>query len=130
MLCSSHQLQKSGRESFSVSGNAREDSLLGYEGLISFIVSRTALLKVCHDFLPLLHYKWCPGTGFSFSSFAKSPYMCLYMFTYQLKIVTGLLWERFQILIFCMVVTCSFPFLPLLHHYALLIQPSAQTFLV
>ena len=29
--------------------------------------SRTALLKVCHHFLSLLHYKWCPGTGFSLS---------------------------------------------------------------
>ena len=27
----------------------------------------TALLKVCHHVLPLLHYKWCPGTRFSLS---------------------------------------------------------------
>ena len=31
-------------------------------------------------------------------------YMCM------LKIVTRLPWERFQILIFCMVIACSFPF--------------------
>ena len=36
-------------------------------------------------------------------------YMC------KLKIVMGLLWERFQILIFCVVVAHSFPFLPLCH---------------
>ena len=36
-----------------------------------------------------------------------------------LKIVTGVPWERFQILIFCKVLACSF--LPLLRHYALLV---------
>ena len=55
------------------------------------------------------------------SFFVKSPYTCLYKFAYKLKIVTGLQWECFQILIFCMVVACSFPFLPLLRHYALLV---------
>ena len=38
------------------------------------------------------------------------------------KIVTGLPWKRFQILIFCVVIAHSFPFLPLLHHYALLVM--------
>ena len=54
------------------------------------------------------------------SFFVKSPYTCFYKFAYKLKIVTGLPWERFQILIFCMVITCYFPFLLLLRHYALL----------
>jgi len=27
--------------------------------------NRTALLKVCHHVLPLLHNKWCPSTGYS-----------------------------------------------------------------
>jgi len=39
-----------------------------------------------------------------------------------LKIVTGLPWEHFQILIFCVVISRSFPFLPLLHHNALLFE--------
>ena len=45
---------------------------------------------------------------------------CLYMYACQLKIVTVLSWEHFQVLIFCMVIACSFPFLPLLRHYVLL----------
>ena len=43
-------------------------------------------------------------------------------YTCELKIVTGLPWERFQILIFCVVIARSFPSLPLLRHYALLDQ--------
>ena len=49
--------------------------------------------------------------AFSFSSFVESPFTCLYSFVYKLKIVTGPLWECFQILIFCVVVAHSFPFL-------------------
>jgi len=43
-------------------------------------------------------------------------------YVYTLQIVTGLLWERFQILIFYVAISCSFPFLPLLHHNALLFE--------
>jgi len=34
---------------------------------------------------------------YSFSPFVKSLYTCLYTFTYKLKIVMGLPWERFRI---------------------------------
>jgi len=40
---------------------------------------------------------------FSFSSFVNFPYMCLFTFAYKLKILTRLLWEHFQILIFWVV---------------------------
>ena len=50
----------------------------------------------------MFHYKWCLGTAW-LSSFVKSPYTCLYTFTYKLKTVTALLWERYEILIFCVV---------------------------
>ena len=47
---------------------------------LDWIRSRTALLKVCHHFLPLLHYKWSWYWLFSFSSFSssfvESPFMC------------------------------------------------------
>ena len=43
-------------------------------------------------------------------------------YLWELKIVMGLPWERFQILNFCVVITHSFPFLPLLRHYVLLLQ--------
>ena len=42
-------------------------------------------------------------------------------YTCMLKIVTRLLRECFQILIFCVAIACSFPFLPLLRHYSLLV---------
>ena len=50
----------------------------------------TAFLKVCHHVLPLLHYKWCPGTGFSLLILCKvythvSVHICVHA-----KIVTGL----------------------------------------
>ena len=43
------------------------------------------------------------------------------MFVYKLKIATALPCEGFQILIFYVVIACSFPFLMLLRDYALLI---------
>ena len=52
----------------------------------------------------------------------KSPYTLLVHIHVQDKIVMVLPWERFQILIVCVVVACSFHFLPLLCHYVLLLQ--------
>ena len=49
------------------------------------------------------------------------------MFAYKLKVVMGLPWEHFQILIFCVVVARSFPFLPLLRQYALLLYVLTHT---
>ena len=81
--------------------------------------SRTALLKVCHRFLPkhsvlVLFLVLCE--------------VSVHVFVHvrvRAKIVTGLPWERFPTLIFCVVVARSFPFLPLLQvcHYAFLVSP-------
>ena len=67
--------------------------------LLDRLRSLTALLKVCHHFLSLVHYKWCPGIYwlYSISSFVKSAFT--------------LLRGRCALL----------PFPPLLCHYVLLI---------
>jgi len=43
-------------------------------------------------------------------------------YTCALKVVMGLPWERFPILIICMVILRSFPFFLLLCHYTLLMS--------
>ena len=75
---------------YSVSGNAPEAVVSTSQGLSPSLS------------YAMLHYKWCLGTAW-LSSFVKSPYTCLYTFTYKLKTVTALLWERYEILIFCVV---------------------------
>ena len=58
------------------------------------------LLKVCHHVLPLLHYRWCPGTGFSLSHPLWNLHTHLHPLACNLKIATGLPWECYQILIY------------------------------
>ena len=72
---STHKIQ---RESSSVSGNAPEVSLLGCEaaGLTTLLYSTSQGLSPW----PSLQM-----VAFSFSSFLKSPYTCLYTFAYKLK---------------------------------------------
>ena len=115
-----HQLHKCRRESFSVSGNAPKVSSLGSEAAgsttLSYSTSQGLSPWPSSASLQIVTWYWL----FSFSSFVESLFMCLYTFAYKLKIVTRLPWEHYQILIFCVVVACSFPFLPLLRHYALL----------
>ena len=95
-------------------------------GLLTLAVKRldrlhscTALLKVCHHFLPLL------TTNSVLVLFLVLCEVSVHVFVHvciQAIIVTGLPWERFQILIFCVVVVRSFLFLPLLRHYVLLLS--------
>ena len=56
--------RKAKGEVFSTSGNSPRYLQLAVKRLDQ-VRSRTALLKVCHHFLPLLHYTWCPGIGLS-----------------------------------------------------------------
>ena len=110
MYPSSHQL----------SGNTLEVSSLGCEvagsTMLSYSTSQGLSPWPFSASLQMVARYWL----FSFSSFVESLFTCLYTFTYKLKIVAGLPWEHFQILIFCVVVARSFPFLLLLHHFALL----------
>ena len=88
-----------------MSGNAPEVSSLGCEAL-DLLHCHTALLKVCHRVslqpcpspASLQMTSWCWLV--CLSSSVKSLYTCLYTLVYKLKIVTGLPWEHFQILIF------------------------------
>jgi len=66
MFLSSHQLQKSQRESFFPSVESPQRSPHLAVKWLDRLCSHTALFKVCHHILPLLHCKWCPGTGFHF----------------------------------------------------------------
>jgi len=91
-----------------MSGNTVVVSLLGYE-----VAGSTILYVQFLYFTTNFSWYW----HFSLSAFVKALYTC------ELNIVMGLPWERFQILIFCLVVVRSFTFLPLLHHYALLASP-------
>ena len=119
---SSHQLQECWRESLSTSGNTLVVSLLGCEvaGSPMLSYSNSQCLSPCpsNASLQIVSWYWL----ISFSSFVKSLCACLYKFVYKIKIVMVLPWERFQVLIVCVVVACSFPFLPLLCHYVLLLQ--------
>ena len=124
MFLSSHQLQKSWRECF-----FHEWKCLG--GLLAWLQSSWIDYVVVQHFsrsvtmfflcfttngvLQVLAFLFLILCGVSVHNFD-----CLYMYACQLKIVTVLSWEHFQVLIFCMVIACSFPFLPLLRHYVLL----------
>ena len=114
---SSHQLQKSWRESFSQEWKRPGGCLAWlWSGWINYIIIQH--FSRCPSSAPLQTVSWY--WLFSISSFVKSLYTFLYTFVYKLKIVTGLPWECFQISILYVVVASSLPFLLFLYHYELL----------
>ena len=100
MFPSSHELQKSQRESFSLWVEMPQRSPSLAVKWLDRLHNRTALLKVCYHVPPLLHYKWCPGTGFSLSHCEVSihVFVCIHI---QAKYSNGTTVETFSNLIFC-----------------------------
>ena len=110
MFPSSHQLQKSRRES-----SFREWKRP--RGLLAWLWSNYVVVQ---------HFSKC--VTISFLCFTTNSVLVLLLvlcevsvlvlvhLRIQAKIVTGLSWEHFQTLIFCAVIAHSFPFLPLLRH--------------
>jgi len=114
-LCCHIQKSQRGSFFFSSSGNAPEVSLLGCETAGSHYI----IVQHSQVILPLLHYKWCPGSFFLFlSSFVKSIQVFVHVCIRAKNSSCGKVF-KFNLL-------CGGPMLrpslPFLHHYAILMR--------
>lgn len=118
----SYSEKPKGKFFFSSSGNAPEVSLLGCETAGSHYI----IVQHSQVILPLLHYKWCPGSFLlflsSYSSFVKSIQVFVHVCIRAKNSSRGKVF-KFNLL-------CGgpmpWPSLPFLHHYAILMEETLR----